>query len=59
MKIFLFAILSIFLAVTWMSDFVKLCHSFDTKDYGWRMADFCLTSILCVAIVVLSGMWCA
>ena len=55
MKIAVFAVFGLYLAFMWARDLVMWCRSVGSKDYNWRLADFCLTSAMCVALVWLAG----
>lgn len=54
MKIIIICVLLVFLLGLWLHDLIMWSRA-NSKNYNWRMADFLLTSIMIVGVVILSG----
>ena len=55
MKIIIICVLLVFLLGIWLHDLVMWSRSTNSKNYNWRMADFLLTSLMIIGVVILSG----
>jgi len=55
MKIAIICILLVFLLGIWLHDLAMWSRSTNSKSYNWRMADFLLTSLMIIGVVILSG----